>query len=202
MRKQLFALSAAGLMLAGLIGCGAAMTGGRMGMNLARKDSHLKIWLDGVQAEQNKLKKAATGYSAWKIKATTTAPTLKFEIEDPAEFGRISMVAVSIYQKFQADYSHQAEYTIVARDTNDPQAQMRPGVEYNLASPGGGFKVLDLNGREVNGVNLTPGMEYMLTLTVRADHSETAQVYFKASQGHAATPTGGSTTHTSETTRP
>ncbi|MFQ5806254.1 MAG: hypothetical protein ACE5I3_07385 [Phycisphaerae bacterium] len=180
-------LTAAATCLSGLLmlatscsATGAAMTGGRMGLNLVRKDSHLKIWLDSEPAKQSKLKKAATGYSRFKIKEpVSTSPKLKFEIEDPHKFGRITMVAVSIFQEFEADYSHQAEFTIVARKANDPQAQMKPGAEYDLGKPGEGFKVLDLTSNEVEGVALTPGLKYKLVLTVRADKSETAEIHFK-----------------------
>jgi hypothetical protein len=168
------------LLATGCSGSGAAMTGGRMGLNLMRKDSHLKIWLDGEVAKQTKWKKAATGHSRFKIKEpVTTAPKLKFEIEDPDKFGRITMVTVSIFQAFEADYSHQAEFTVVAKDTNDPQAQMKPGVEYDLSKPGEGFKVLDLTGNEVEGVALTPGLKHKLVLTVKADKSETAQIFLE-----------------------
>jgi hypothetical protein len=156
------------------------MTGGRMGLNLMRKDSHLKIWLDGQKGKQSTLKKAATGYSRFKIKEpVSTAPKLKFEIEDPDKFGRITMVSFQIHQKFEADYSDHAEFTCVARDTNDPQAQMRPGVEYDLGKPGEQFKLINFKTEEVEGVALTPGLEYMLVLTVKADKSETAQIYFE-----------------------
>jgi hypothetical protein len=168
------------VLIAGCSGSGAATTGGRMGLNLMRKDSYLKIWLDGEVAKQTKWKKAATGYSRFKIKEpVSTSPKLRFEIEDPDKFGRITMVSVSIFQEFEADYSHQAEFTIVAKETNDPQAQMKPGVEYDLGRPGEGFKVLDLTGNEVEGVSLTPGLKYKLVLTVKADKSETAQIFLE-----------------------
>jgi hypothetical protein len=184
MNKRLIAmttcLSGVLMLIAGCSGSGAASTGGRMGLNLMRKDSHLKVWLDGEEAKQTKWKKAATGYSRFKIKEpVSTAPKLKFEIEDPDKFGRITMVSVSLYQEFEADYSHQAEFTVIASDTNNPQAQMKPGVEYDLGKPGEGFKVLNLTSQEVEGVTLTPGLKYQLTLTVKADKSETAQIFLE-----------------------
>lgn len=184
MMKKLTAMTAclAGVLMvaAGCSGTGAAITGGRMGMNLLKKDSHLKIWLDGQQAKQTAWKKAAIGHSRFKIKEpVSTTPKLKYAIEDPDKFGRITMVTVSIYQKFEADYSHQAEFTIIASDTNNPQAQMKDGVEYDLGSPGSGFKVLNLTSQDVSGVTLVPGMKYMLNLTVKADKSETAQIFFE-----------------------
>lgn len=168
------------LALAGCSGTGAAISGAHLGMNLAKEESYLRLWMDGHKAGQNTLKKAATGYSEWKVKEDTgTKPTLKFEITKPEKFGRITAVIVSIYQQFDADYSHQAEYTIVAKDMNNPQAQMKPGVEYDLGAPGDGFKVMDLTSKEVSGINLIPGKKYKLQLTVRADKSETGQVEFK-----------------------
>lgn len=161
-------------------GCstGDASTGARIGFNLAKKDSYLKIWLDDELAKQNKVKKAATGYSRWDIKHCSTAPKLRFEIEDPDKFGRIGSVMLSIYQKFEAQYSDRAEFTLVARD-RDPQNQMQPRTVYDLAKPGPAFKVIDINGNEVPGVKLIPGMKYMMTLTVSADKSETAQIFFE-----------------------
>ena len=108
-----------------------------------------------------------------------TAPKIQFEIEDPDKFGRITMVSLQIHQKFEADYSDHAEYVITARDINNPQAQMKPGVEYDLANPGPNFKVIDYKGEEVDGVRLTAGLKYMLVLTVKADKSETAQIFFE-----------------------
>lgn len=179
--KTFVGMSLAGFVLSGVVGCsgmGSAMTAGRMGMNLKKKDSHLKISMDGQTAEQNKLKKAMSGYSDWKIKSqVSTSPTIRFEIEDPEKFGRITMVAVSIYQQFEADYSSQAEYTVVS-DSQDPMSQMKPGVDYNLGSPSG-FRVTNVSGQTVPGVTLKPGMKYKMTLTVRADHSESAQVEFQ-----------------------
>jgi hypothetical protein len=72
----------------------------------------------------------------------STAPTLSFEITKPDKVGRITAVIVSIYQQFEADYSHQAEYTIVSRDANSPEAQMKPSTSYNLGSPGAEYKVI------------------------------------------------------------
>ena len=46
-------------------------------------------------------------------------------------------------------------------------------------APAHGQKVIDLTGKDVSGVQLKPGMKYKLNLTVKADHSETAQIFFK-----------------------
>lgn len=172
-------LAASAATMVALMGCGVG-TAISVGKNLAQKDSHIKLWLDGQVGKQSTLKKAALGHSRFKIDgATSTGPTLRFEIEDPDKFGRITMVVVSIHQKFESDYSHQAEFTVIARDSNNPQAQMKPGTDYNLGNPGPDFKTLNLTSQDVSGVTLRPGMEYMLSITVRADRSETAQVYFK-----------------------
>ncbi|GMU22790.1 MAG: hypothetical protein AMXMBFR13_28740 [Phycisphaerae bacterium] len=168
--------------LAGCSATSAVMTGGRVAWNLSKTDTHLRIWLDDHKAEQNTLKKAAVGYSEWKVdERVACGPKLRFEITKPEKLGRITMVAVSVFQQFEADYSHQAEYTLVAKDANDPQAQMKPEMVYNLASPGEDFKVIDLRGNPVEGIKLDPGKKYKLVLTVKADKSETAQIEFKTS---------------------
>lgn len=168
--------------ICGCSGTGAAMTGGQMAWNLSKTDTYLRIWLDDHKAEQNTLKKAATGYSEWKIgDPVSTGPKLKFEITKPEKLGRITMVAINIFQQYEADYSHQAEYIVIAADTNSPEAQMKPGIVYDLSKPGDAFKVLDLNGKPVDGVKLKPGMKYKFVLTIKADKSETAQIEFKAS---------------------
>lgn len=173
-----------GMLLALALACGcswssAAMTGGRMGLNLAKNDTHLRIFVDGLAAEQNKLKKAATGYSKWKVKDPIgTAPKVRFTITEPEKLGRITMVVLSIHQQFEADYSHQAEFTVVS-SSQDPMAQMKPDTEYDLGSLPPGFKVMNLTGQQVGRVDLKPGLKYQMSLTVRADKSETAQVEFK-----------------------
>lgn len=174
------AWSAAWVLLVGCSASGAGSTGFHVGKNLLRKDSLLKITLDGQPAKQSTFKKAATGYSRFKVKEpVSTAPKLQFEIEDPDKFGRITMVSLQIHQKFEADYSDQAEFVVTARDANNPQAQMKPGVVYDLGHPGPDFMVLNYKGEEVSGVKLIPGMKYMLVLTVKADRSETAQIFFE-----------------------
>ncbi len=169
------------LTVSGCSATGAAMTGLNIGKNLSSKDSNLAIQLDGKAATQNMFKKATSGYSQWSVAGeTSTAPTLRFDLSDPASFGRITSVMLQIHQKFEADYSHQAEFKVVAANTNDPQSQMKPGVDYNLGNLGSNFKVFNLTNQQVGGVTLQPGKEYMLVLTVVADRSESAQVYFKA----------------------
>ena len=164
----------------GCSGTSAAWTAGEVGLNLAKEENFLRVSLDGQKAEQNTLKKAALGHSEWKIKdPVSTAPTLNFEITKPDKVGRITWVSVNIYQAFEADYSHQAEFTILSEDDKNPEAQMRPNTNYNLGAPGAGFKVLNLTNQTVAGVKLVPGMKYKMLLTVKADKSETAAIHFK-----------------------
>jgi hypothetical protein len=183
MRKRLVyatALLAGVSMMAGCSATSAGFTAFGVGKNLLRKDSYLKIVLDGQPAKQNKLKKAAVGYSRFDVKERVgTAPKLQFEIMEPDKFGRITNVNVQIHQKFEADYSDHAEFSVTARDLNNPQAQMKPNTTYDLGAPGPNFKVINYKGEEVPGVKLTPGMKYMLVLTVKADKSETAQIFLE-----------------------
>jgi hypothetical protein len=172
----------AGAALFVCMGCsasGAAHTGFNVFQNTKANQLGVRIFLDGHEAARNELKQAATGYSRWRVsERVSTRPKLRFEFKTPDALGRIRMISLSIFQKFEADYSDQAEFTIVARD-NDPQAQMRPDVEYDLGEPGPNFRVLNFSNKEVSGVSLKPGLQYMLVFTVSADKSETAQVYFE-----------------------
>lgn len=168
---------------AAVCGCSwqsAGWEGVRIGKNVSRKDSHLKIWLDDQPAEQNTLKKAMSGYSRWRIKEQVgTSPKLKFEIEEPERFGRITMVSVSIHQQFEADYSHQAEFTIFSK-SQEPADQMKPDTVYDFGKMPAGFKIINLTGKEVDKVDLKPGLKYQMSLTVKADRSETGLIEFKA----------------------
>ncbi len=182
MKTTIFTLS--GLLGALVLssGCsvgGAASTGFSIFKNTKANQLGVRIWVDGQEAKRNELKQAATGYSRWKIKnAVSTGPTLKFDFKKPDALGRISNITLSIYQKHEAEYSDHAEFTVFARDMT-PGGQMKPNVDYNLSSPGSGFKVIDWQGGEVGGVTLKPGWKYMMVFTVKADDSESAQIFFE-----------------------
>lgn len=170
-----------GLMVAAGSGCsasGAAFTALRMGKNASKKDSYLRIYLDGVEAKQNKLKKAYFGHASFKAGGpVSTSPTFRFEFKDPSKFGRITGTNMQIHQEFEADYSHQAEYMISPRGSGG-DSLMKPGVDYALGSIGSQFRVLDFEKNETGGVNLKPGMDYLLVFSVTGDRSETIQVKF------------------------
>jgi len=175
----------AGICLGGLLvsatGCGVGSglsEGGSLAMNLSRHDTYLRIWLDDQPAKQNVAKKAAMGYSEWKIKEqVSTSPKLKFQITKPEKLGRITMVSLSIFQQFKADYSNQSDFNVFSKD-NASEAQMKPDTEYDLGKPAP-YTVTDLHGNTIDGVKLDPGKKYKLVLTVRADKSETASIEFK-----------------------
>jgi hypothetical protein len=168
---------ACGIMLAGC-GAGSAVS---VGKNLMRKDSHLKLWLDGHEAKQNKLKKAAKGYARYEVgEPVSVSPKFKYEIEDVDKFGFIKSTHVQVHQKFEADFSDIADFVIFAKNSKDRSADFRPGVEYDLANLGPNFTIL--NGRtdqEVSKVEFKPGVKYMLVFTVVADKSESTQIFFE-----------------------
>ncbi len=158
-------------------GAGSALSVAR---NLGRDDSDLKVFLDGLEGKQNKLKKGATGYAKFEIKEpVSTSPRFRYELEEPAKHGFIKQVSMQVHQKFEADFSNLADYVIFSADINNPQAQMKPGVEYDLGNLGPGFRILDKTNKEVSRVEFRPGVEYMLVLTIVADKSESTQIYFK-----------------------
>ncbi len=166
-------------LVAGCSAGGGASTGFNIGKNLLRKDSNLRIFLDGEQAKQSTLKKGLKGYAPFVIKKeASTSPVFRYEIIDPKKFGFIKSVSMQVHQKFEADFSDIPDYVIVSRQQDD-QLQMKPGIDYDLGNLGGGFKILDKKDHEVDKVQFVPGVEYLLVFTVQADKSETVQVYFR-----------------------
>jgi hypothetical protein len=170
-----------GLGLAATVGCSASSAGFTalsMGKNLSDKDSHLITYIDGQEAKQNKIKKAAMGHAQFKVKGTVgTSPSFKFEWDEDVETGRIRTTNILVYKEFEKDYSGSPEFTIMPV-SNDPSGQFQPGTLYNLGAPGAGFRVTDFYGKQVNGITLEPGKEYMFLFSVSGDHSETIQVFF------------------------
>jgi hypothetical protein len=181
MRIGLIVVAAAAALLAASTGCsvgGAASTGFNFWKNSQSNLLDVKLFLDGQEAARDELEQMAKGYSKWTVsEKVSTAPTLRYELKNPGDFGRIRSIHVSIYQKFKGDFSHVAEFTVNAK-SNESNAQMKPETDYDLGAPGEGFRVMDFNSKDVPGVKLTPGMDYMLVFTVVAEDSETAQVYF------------------------
>ena len=179
MSKRLGTLTAllAGLVaLAGCSASGAGSTGFGIGKNLFRKDTNLKLFLDGQEATQSKLKKGLTGYAAFKInEPVSCSPKFKYEIIDPKKFGFIKHVNMQVHQKFEADFSDIPDYVITPIDR---EHNMKPDVEYDLGALGPDFKILDRKDNTVDKVEFRPGVEYLLVFTVSADKSESVQIFF------------------------
>lgn len=183
MLRQWIAGIAVLAMVAGLSGCSATSagsTGFSIGKNLFRKDTNLRIYLDGKQAKQNKLRKGLSGYAPFEIKEDVTgSPTFRYEIIDPKKFGYIKHVSMQVHRKFEADFSDIPDYIIHKRDMQDSEANMKPGVDYDLGNLGPEFRILDRHDDVVQQVQFRPGSEYLLVFTITADKSESCQVYFK-----------------------
>ncbi|MGD8453174.1 MAG: hypothetical protein PVJ57_15255 [Phycisphaerae bacterium] len=167
-------------LLAGCSASGAGHSGFHIGKNLLRKDTNLRVFLDGEQAKQNKFKKGLSGYSPFTIKEDVTgSPKFRYEIIEPKKFGFIKHVTMQVHQKFEADFSDIPDYVIHPRDMKDREANMKPGVDCDLGNLGDQFRILDKQDNEVEKVEFVPGMEYLLVFTISADKSETIQIYFK-----------------------
>lgn len=183
MRMNAIATSALlGLIAAGA-GCsasGVAWESARVGRNLASKDSYLRIYLDGVEAKQNKLKKGYFGHASYQCAkpVSSSNPTFRFEFIDEAKFGRVTGSNISIYKEFAADYSHQAEF-IVTPKVAGAEGAMRPNTDYALATIGDHFRVYDFNKKEVSGVKLERGVDYLLVFTITGDRGDSVQVLFE-----------------------
>lgn len=167
-------------LIAGCHGSGEASTGVSIMKNLSRKDTNLRIFLDDQEAKQSKLKKGLKGYSPFTIKEEIAgSPKFRYEIIEPKKFGFIKHVSMQVHPKFEADFSDIPDYIIHPRDMNNPEANMKPGVNYDLGNLGKDFRIIDRHDKEVERVGFKPGVEYLLVFTVAADKSETCQVYFK-----------------------
>ncbi len=176
---QVCGLGLAVALVAGCSATGAAWETVRIGKNLAEKDSHLKLYLDGYAAKQNKLKKGYFGYASFEIKdPVSTSPTFRYDFIDPSKFGRITSTNLSIYQEFEADFSHQAEFTVTPTASGG-EHQMKPATDYPLGSAGSGFRCINFEQQNVPGVTLKPGLKYMLVFTVAGDRSESVQMLFE-----------------------
>jgi hypothetical protein len=163
---------------AGCSGSGAAMETFRIGKNVAKKDSHLRIFLDGHEAKQDKLKKGYFGYASFKVKEQVgTSPTFRFAFDEPDKLGRITGTNIQVHQEFEADYSHQPEFTIYPAST-DSTMLMKPATEYPLGAVPSNLRCMNFEKQQVAGVTLKPGVEYLLVFTVSGDRSETVQVLF------------------------
>ena len=183
MFRRMAAITACLTGLALLAGCsasGAGHSGFNITRNLLRKDTNLRVYLDGAEAKQSTFKKGLQGYSPFTIKEEVTgSPTFRYEIIEPKKYGYIKDVMMAVHQKFEADFSDLADYKIFPRDMSDDDSNMRPNTDYDLGNLGPGFKILDKKDREVDEVKFVPGVEYLLVFTISADKSETIQVYFK-----------------------
>lgn len=157
----------------------AGSTGFSIGKNLMRKDTNLRLFLDGHQAKQSTLKKGLTGYSPFKIsEEVSTSPVFRYEIIDPKKFGYIQAVHLQVHQKFEADFSDLPDYIVTAAKQGD-EAQLKPNTNYDLGALGPDFKILDKKKNPVDKIQFRPGVEYLLVFTVSADKSESTQIYFK-----------------------
>jgi hypothetical protein len=92
--------------------------------------------------------------------------------------GRITFTVINITQEFQGKYSTQAEFIVTPKDNKD-ESLIKENVIYDLGNPPAFLKVLDVKGNPVKGVKLIPGKKYQLMLVLKADKSETANIYFQ-----------------------
>jgi len=168
-------------LLSGCSAPSAIMTGGKMLFNVSKEASKLKVFLDGQEGKQNKLKKAWKGPKGarFKIKEPISrSPIFRYSLKDPEKFGRIVAVTLAIHQEFEGDFSHLAEFVVHGKD-NTAESQMKPDTDYDLSKLHENFKVLNHRGDPVEKVALKPGLQYRIVLTVVADRSESHLVEFE-----------------------
>ena len=152
--------------------------GQRVGRFFERED-YIRITLDGRAAQQHVVKRIVPGWSQWRVnEPISRGPTLFYQITKPERLGRITYVRAAIYRAFDGAYSSQPDFVIVSREPHDTASHLKPNTRYDLGTPTEGFRISDVTGHEVPQVELDPGTEYQLILTLKADKSQTAIVYF------------------------
>ncbi len=163
---------------AGLACQSTRAVGQRVGRFFERED-YIRIQLDGRAAQQHAVKKFVPGWSQWRVnEPISRGPTLFYQITKPERLGRITYVRAAIHRAFDGAYSSQPDFVIVTRQPRDAGSHLQPNTRYDLGTPTEGVRISDVTGLEVSQVDLEPGTKYQLVLTLKADKSQTAIVYF------------------------
>jgi hypothetical protein len=137
------------------------------------RQSYVRVWLDDNQATPGRVRCEIA-------QPISLGPKLRYEITEPEKLGRVTNVTINIFHEFNGGWSNNVDFIVIASDTNNPDAQMKPGVDYHLGSPGGDIRIMDGNGNTLDRVALESGTKYLMNFVVRADRSETVGVEFTA----------------------
>lgn len=179
MRKAL----ACGLvvMAVAVLGCSNTsmmFSGGKMAAKMLKKDSALRVFVDGQQAKQNKLKKMIGGHPAFKVgKPVPISPAFSYEVGDAEAWGVIQFTYVSIFEKINDDVVSRPLYVITPIDES-AQTVMRPATVYELGRLEKTLKIVDASGKVVHGIVLKSRTKYQMVVTVTGKKSETQAVEF------------------------
>jgi hypothetical protein len=141
-------------------------------MAASQQESYVSLWLDGTQAKAGEVRSSIA-------QPVGVSPKLKYEISKPEKLGRVSNVIINIFREFEGGYSSNADFIVTAADVNNPDAQMKPGVVYDLGAPGKDLRIMDRNGKTLETLKLDAGTKYLMNFVISADRSETVQVEFK-----------------------
>ncbi len=137
-----------------------------------KPETYVAVWLDGMKAEMGDVYCSVGG-------SVSTGPTVRYEITDDDKIGRVSTVIINIFREFGDGWSSNADFVVTAKDINNPDAQLKQMVNYNLGDPGSDVQIIDRSNQTVGAVTLDPGTRYLMNFVVSADRSETVQVEFK-----------------------
>jgi hypothetical protein len=153
-------------------------SGGKMAAKMLKKDSALRVFVDGQQAKQNKLKKMIGGHPAFKVsKPVNVSPAFSYEVGDAEAWGVIHFTYVSIFEKVKDDVVSRPAFVITPVDESS-RTVMRPATMYELAKLDPSLKVVDGSGKVLSGVTLKPKTKYQMVVTVTGKKSETQAVEF------------------------
>ncbi len=148
---------------------------GSSGSSSGGRESYVRVWIDNNPATMSE------GDARCKINsAISHGPKIKYEITEPEKIGKITNVTINMFHEFDGGWSQNVDFIVIASDTNNPDAQMKPGREYHLGSPGDDLKIMDGNGNTLERITLTQGTKYLMNFVVRGDRSETVSIEFSA----------------------
>ncbi len=148
-----------------------SMDSGGSGSGSSDRECLVDVWLDSNACEHGQV---------WcEISSSVSrTPKFKYAINDADQMGRVKSVIINVFREFNDGWSSNADFIVIATDTNDPKAQMKPTKVYDFGSPSETIKIMDGSGNTLEGMKLEAGMKYLMNVAVSADKSQTCGVVF------------------------
>ena len=146
-------------------------------------DEVLRFRIDDVEAEYLSQGKPSTSASHWEVAyAIGRAPKFAFELAGPQALGNVRTVTLKFYPMRKGNYAITPAPVIVSADPDNPDIQMKSGVEYDLGALGEGFEVRDARGGVAPRFGLRPGFDYKMEVVFEGERSHTAVIFMQVAE--------------------